>query len=53
MEIINYPDNQEDLNHLYLRAIKMCIDDYPTREEMMGVYKFLVYLSSKNEDINN
>lgn len=33
------------LNTLTLEAIKMCIDDNLTREEMTGVYKFLLYLS--------
>ena len=50
MEIIKTTDNQ-NLESLCLKAIKMCIDDCPTREEMEGVYKFLVYLhSNKNAD---
>ena len=33
------------LQTLTLKAIKMCIDKNLTREEMMGIYEFLLYLS--------
>lgn len=36
---------RQALQTLMLKAIKMCVDDNLTREEMTGVYKFLVYLS--------
>lgn len=42
---------QQAINTITLKAMKMCIDDCPTRDEMAGIYKFLIYLSSENEEI--
>ena len=42
---------RQGIESLCLKAIKMCINDCPTREEVMGIYKFLIYLSSENEEV--
>ena len=41
---------RQSLETLALQVIKMVIDEDPTRDELRGIYDFLIYLS---KDKNN